>query len=245
MLPLGILFLDQDDLGASEEVLKQVLELDPDNADARFYLALGMRAANRREEAKEMLETACSLDRENANYQKWLGLVFMETVDLVTALEFTKVSLELNQKDVTAYVQLGAILTALEDLELAEKALRSGLDIAGEDIGCRAELSGVLIELGRLEDAKKELDYTIKRDGDEHPSVLSNLSLLESVNGNGKLAYELIEKAMEMDAKSIDVLLTAHKVFTNLDDKEKTDEVLESIQNVAPDDARVLNLLFV
>jgi tetratricopeptide (TPR) repeat protein len=204
-----------------------------------------MRATDRRDEAKEMLETACSLDRENANYQKWLGLVFMETGDLVTALEFTKTSLELSQKDVTAYVQLGAILNALGDLELAEKALRSGLDIAGEDTRCRAELSGVLIELGRLEEAKKELDHTIKRDGDEHPSVLSNLALLESVNGNGKLAYELVEKAMEMDAKSIDVLLTAHKVFTNLDDKEKIDGVLESIQNVAPDDARVLNLLFV
>ena len=54
-----------------------------------------------------------------------------------------------------------------------------------------------------------------------------------------------LDQAMEMDAKSIDVLLTAHKVFTNLDDKEKIDGVLESIQNVAPDDARVLNLLFV
>ncbi len=99
MLHLGILFLDQDDLDASEKVLNQVLELDPDNADARFYLALGMRATDRREDAKEMLETACSLDRENANYQKWLGLVFMETGDLVTALEFTKASLEFNQKE--------------------------------------------------------------------------------------------------------------------------------------------------
>ena len=203
-----------------------------------------MRATDRREEAKEMLETACSLDRENANYHKWLGLVFMETGDSVTALEFTRTSLELNQKDVTAYVQLGAILKALEDLELAEKALRSGLEIEIEDIRCRAELSGVLIELGRLEDAKKELDHIIDKDGKEHPSALSNLALLESINGSGELASELAQKAMEMDVKSIDVLLTAHKVFTNLDDKEKIKKILESIQNIAPDDARVLNLLF-
>jgi tetratricopeptide (TPR) repeat protein len=191
-----------------------------------------------------MLETACSLDRENGNYHKWLGLIFMETGDLVTALEFTKTSLELDQEDVTAYVQLGAILNALEDLELAEKAFRSGLEIASEDIRCRAELSGVLIELGRLEDAKKELEYIIESNGKEHPSALSNLAFLESINGDEKLAAELVERAMEMDVKSIDVLLIAHKVFTNLNDKEKTDYILESIQKIAPDDARVLNLLF-
>ena len=168
----------------------------------------------------------------------------METGDLVTALEFTKTSLELDHEDVTAYVQLGAILNALQDLELAEKALRSGLEIASEDIRCRAELSGVLIELGRLADAKKELEFIIESNGKEHPSALSNLAFLESINGNEKLAAELVERAMEMDVKSIDVLLTAHKVFTNLNDKEKTDYILENIQKIAPDDARVLNLLF-
>ena len=142
--------------------------------------------------------------------------------------------MELNHKDVTEYVLLGAILKALDDLQLAEKSLRSGLEIEIEDIRCRAELSGVLIELGRLEDAKKELDHIIDKDGKEHPSALSNLALLESINGSGKLASELAQKAMEMDLKSVDVLLTAHKVFTNLDDKEKTDEILESIQILQP-----------
>ena len=223
--------------------MQQVLELDADYADARFYLALNMRATNRREEAKEMLELACALDRENSNYHKWLGLIFMETGDLVAALEYTKTALELDGDDVTAYVQLGGISCALEDLVLAEKALRSGLDINPEDIRCRAELAGVLIETDQFEAAKKELDTLESKGGREHGIALSSLALFESFKGDEQKALDLIENAMEIDGKSIDVLLRSYKIFTKLSDPSKANRVLDALQDIAPDDSRVMGLL--
>ncbi|MBT6304635.1 MAG: tetratricopeptide repeat protein, partial [Rhodospirillaceae bacterium] len=77
----------------------------------------------------------------------------------------------------------------------------------------------------------------------DHGSALSSLALFESFKGDKKKTLDLIENAMELDGKSIDVLLKAYKVFTKLDDPKKANRVLDALQNIAPDDPRVMGLL--
>ena len=48
---------------------------------------------------------------------------------------------------------------------------------------------------------------------------------------------------MKVDGKSIDVLLRAYKIFTKLGDPKKANRVLDELQDIAPDDPRVMGLL--
>jgi tetratricopeptide (TPR) repeat protein len=243
LLHLGILLLDQGDITESEKVLREIIVLDSNHADCRFYIAIGMRADNRHEAAKEMLETAWSLNRESAIYSKWLGLLSMETGDLVSALEYSKISIELDGTDITCFVQIGAIFAALDDFELAEKAYRSGLEVNKTDIRCRAELAGVLVELGRLDEAKTEIDYIMNEGGRDSASALANAALLESLGEDKQKARIDIEKAIELGPKSLDVLLSAFKVFNNIKDIDRSASILDQMQSIAADDARVLSAL--
>ena len=91
--------------------------------------------------------------------------------------------------------------------------------------------------------AKKELDTVMSKGGREHGNALSSLALFESLKGDEKKTLDLIEDAMEADGKSIDVLLRAYKIFTKLGDPKKANRVLDALQDIAPDDPRVMGLL--
>tara|TARA_Y100000588_G_C14275588_1_gene934162 strand:- start:561 stop:1535 length:975 start_codon:yes stop_codon:yes gene_type:complete len=243
LLHLGILLLEQNDIRESEVALRKVMELDPDHADARFYIALGMRASNRREDAKVILKAAQEIDRENASYSKWQGLLSLETGDLVSALEFSNHAIELDAGDVTTFVQLGVILNALADPELAERTFRSGLQVDPDDIRCRSGLAATLIDLDRKEEAQQELDRATEINGEGHPSLLSVIALSDSLNNNKTEAREKIEQALDMDSASLEILLTAYKVMKNIGDDSAAEKLLEDMQEIAPDDARVMELL--
>ena len=43
--------------------------------------------------------------------------------------------------------------------------------------------------------------------------------------------------------RSLDILLLAHQLMVNLEEDEKAEEILETMQNLAPDDARVMTAL--
>lgn len=244
LLHLGILFLEQNNFKESEETLRKVLDLDGDHSDAMFYIALGMRAEGRRDEALVTLKGADLRDRENANYKKWLGLLAMETGDLVSALEETNQAAELDHRDVTIFFQLGTILHAVDDLTLAEKAYLTGLEVDPGDARCRSGLVAALIDLGRLEDAENELGKISVVDAEGHPMALSISALLKSVTEQQEEAKRLIESALNTDASSLEILLVGYRVMENLGENEAAEKLLEEMQAIAPDDARVMAALF-
>jgi tetratricopeptide (TPR) repeat protein len=243
LLHLGILYLEQNEFSKSEEVLRKVIELDPDHSDARLYIALGKRAGGEREDAKALLEVAEELDGQNANYKKWLGLLSLETGDLVAALEYTNNSIELDPLDISVYSQLGTICNEMDDFGLAEKSYAAGLKIDPDDMRCLAGLASTFIKLGKLDEAKREIIEANRKGGEEHPLVLAVSALLDSFAGQKQEALGKIERVLTTESSSLDILLVAHQLMVNLEEDEKAEEILETMQSLAPDDARVMTAL--
>ena len=63
------------------------------------------------------------------------------------------------------------------------------------------------------------------------------------MRGDKQKAQINIEKALELDSKSLDVLLTAFKVFNNIGDVDRSTSMLDDLQSIAADDGRVLSIL--
>ena len=175
--------------------------------------------------------------------KKWLGLISLETGDPVAALEYTNHSIELDPLDVSVYSQLGAILNEMDDPDLAKKSYAAGIKVDPDDMRCRAGLASTLIKLGKLEDAKREIIEANKNGDEEHPLVLSVSALLDSFSGQKQEALNKIERVLTAESRSLDVLLLAHQLMTNLEEDEKAEEILETMQSLAPDDARVMTAL--
>ena len=242
-LHLGILYLEQNDFEKSEEILRKVIEQEPDHSDARLYIALGMRAKGERDAARALLEAAEELNSDNASYKKWLGLLSLETGDLVTALDYTNRSIELDPLDISVYSQLGTILNEMDDHQLAEKCYTSGLKVDSQNMHCRAGLAGTLIKLGKLDEAEIELRQAVELGGEQHPLVLSLSALLDAFADKKRDAQSKIESALSTDAASLEILLIAYEVMQNIEEEKKAEDILNTMQNIAPDDARVMSAL--
>ena len=100
-----------------------------------------------------------------------------------------------------------------------------------------------MIKLGKLDEAKREIIEANKRGGEQHPLVLSVSALLDSFSGQKQEALSKIDHVLTTDSSSLDILLVAYQLMVNLEEDEKAEEILETMQNLAPDDARVMTVL--
>ena len=104
-------------------------------------------------------------------------------------------------------------------------------------------MASTLIKLGKLDEAKREIIEANKRGGGQHPLVLSVSALLDSFAGQKQEALGKIERVLTTESSSLDILLVAHQLMVNLEEDEKAEEILETMQSLAPDDARVMTAL--
>ena len=131
----------------------------------------------------------------------------------------------------------------MDDPDLAEKSYAAGIKVDPDDMRCRAGLAATLIKLGKLDDARREIIEANKKGDEEHPLVLSVSALLDSCSGQKQEALSKIEGVLITESSSLDILLLAHQLMVNLEEDEKADEILETMQSLAPDDARVMTAL--
>ena len=134
-------------------------------------------------------------------------------------------------------------LNEMDDFDLAVKSYAAGLKIDPDDMRCRGGLASTLIKLGKLDEAKREIIEANKRGGEQHPLVLSVSALLDSFSGQKQEALSKIDHVLTTDSSSLDILLVAYQLMVNLEEDEKAEEILETMQNLAPDDARVMTVL--
>jgi tetratricopeptide (TPR) repeat protein len=125
-----------DQVEESESLFRQLVETEPNDANAANYL--GYMWADREmhlEEALELIARAVSLDPENSAYLDSLGWVHYRLGDLAEAERWLRRAVDLggNFGDGTIYCHLGEVLLAGGDRAEARRYLVLGLDMGCED----------------------------------------------------------------------------------------------------------------
>jgi len=120
-----------DQVEESEELFRQLVDAEPNDANAANYL--GYMWADREvrlEEALELIARAVSLDPENSAYLDSLGWVHFRLGDLPEAERWLRRAADLggNLGDGTIYCHLGEVLLAGGDRTEARRYLVLGLD---------------------------------------------------------------------------------------------------------------------
>jgi len=125
-----------DQVEESEALFRQLVETEPNDANAANYL--GYMWADREvrlEEALELIARAVSLDPENSAFLDSLGWVHFRLGDLAEAERWLRRAVDLggNLGDGTIFCHLGEVLLAGGDRSEARRYLVLGLDLGCED----------------------------------------------------------------------------------------------------------------
>lgn len=124
---LAMLYERQGNYTEFESLMRRVIELDPDNANA--YNSLGYTFADRNirlEEAQDLLEQAIELDPDNPYIQDSVGWYFYRVGDYQAALEYLERSYrQLPAAEVAAH--LGEVLWVMKRRDDARRIWSEGL----------------------------------------------------------------------------------------------------------------------
>lgn len=130
---LAMLYERQGKVEEFETLMREVIDLDPDNANAYNSLGYTFADQNRNlEEAQALLDRALELDPENPYIQDSVGWFFYRTGDLQAALEYLERSYrQLPAAEVAAH--LGEVLWALGRRDDARRIWNEGLDLDADN----------------------------------------------------------------------------------------------------------------
>lgn len=125
---LAMLYERQGKIEAFERLMRQVIELDPDNANA--YNSLGYTYADQNrnlEEAEELLERALELEPDNPFILDSVGWYLYRTGDFQAAIEYLERSYrQLPAADVAAH--LGEVFWAIDRKDEARRIWKQAYD---------------------------------------------------------------------------------------------------------------------
>ena len=163
-LQKGIAAQQQGDHATAEQIYKQVLQIDPENAEANHLMGTLAHQLGRHDLALAFLERAVSFAPQNANFHNMVGVVARETGQHEKSESAYKSALRIDPNFVTASNGLGLLYKEAGDLALAETWILKALKQDPNFAGGYNNLGNVYEAAGEIEKATAAYENGLKAD---------------------------------------------------------------------------------
>jgi len=219
---------------AAEEIWRQVIEQDPDNAPA--YLGLGnrLRDQNKLEEAIAAYEKAIEVDPNYAFAYVGLGNALRSDNQLEAAKTQYQQAIELNPNLPGVYWNLGNVLSELGDLEEAIAQFRIALKLKPDSVPVYNDLGDVLLNLGNVEEAIATYNEAIDL-GSRYVSSYVGLGNALQENNQLDQAIEAYKSAIQLDAFEASAYFALGDIYYQQEDWQQAVEVYQAGVNIQED----------
>ncbi len=192
---------------------RKALQMDPDNANWHFNLAVSLRKSNQEPEALEELRKACDLDPKEPRWFADLAASLSQTGDLDGAVVNYRKSLSLNPSNAEVEADLGVALfkdgQAQEGYEHLQKAVEMDPGFADG----HNDLATALAKMGRVDEAVVEVQKAIAL-SPSSAEYRYNLGFALELRGDLAGAVEAFQKSVELsegkDARCLAALADAY-----------------------------------
>lgn len=169
----GDMYEHQKRYDLAEKTFRQILDLDPANAEALNYLGYMLADQNvKLQEAQDLVKRAVGLDPNNYAYLDSLGWVYYRLNKLDDAVQQLRRSIELSSKDPTihehlgdVYFKQGKLKEAIAEWQTSLKAWTTGspADVEPEEVAnVQKKLDSARVRLAQ-EEGPKRGDQPVKR----------------------------------------------------------------------------------
>lgn len=210
----------------AEEAYGNILNKQPDNADALHYLGLLLVIANEPEQAIQLIEQSLSINPNNAAAHSNLGNMLRDAGRFEDALKHLRQSIELDSEVASTQADLGRVLMDTGQLEEAAESLQKAVSLDSNNLEAQSNLGLVSLNLGRADIAAQSFKQAIAINA-EIPDLYLNYSLALQEQGQLDEALEQIKKAESMDSSQADFAFNRGTIYQDLG---RADEAIEAYE---------------
>ena len=177
------------------EIYQQIIQLQPNHADAYYHLAMINEQMQRYSQAHEMLLKSISIDDTQAEYHYSLGLVSQQLGLIEQAIDAYQTAISLNTQDVDAYNNLGNLLCEIGNIQQAELVYRNAIANVPQHFGSYLNLGNLFMNQ-QLVDAAIAVYESALQFHPDNQDILHNLGIaFESKKEPAKSAFYLGKSA--------------------------------------------------
>jgi tetratricopeptide (TPR) repeat protein len=232
----GAAYVEAGSLNEAVIEYRNVLQIDPNNAEAHYALAKAYLELKRGKDAYWELSETVRLAPKNIDARLTLGGLSLMAQNFDEALEQAQRTIELDPSKSSAYVLYGQALEALDRAEEAEAQYLKAVETDPDEGPYRLVLAGYHVRQGDRESAEPMLREFTKID----PGFLSYSSLGRFLAGDRSRVPEAtaaFEKAIELsaDENRAAALQNLAKYYLALERAPEAVTLLESGIEQAPD----------
>lgn len=227
--------------GAPEKTaseLKEVLRLEPSNAEAAYRLAWLLLSQGRIDECISFVEKLKATLAVSAPLLGVLGDAYLRKNDRAAGVSALNSAIELKPDDPAYHFSLGAAwLKHPADLQEAEQSFREFLKLRPEDAQGQLHLGYVLLKQKQHGEARELLERSIQKSSGT-PEAFYYLGLIAQGQNEDARAMELFEKAIQLAPQFAHVHIALGSTYLKLKDYPRAQQALETGVKLSPEDAK-------
>jgi tetratricopeptide (TPR) repeat protein/SAM-dependent methyltransferase len=185
-------------LAEAETLYRQILQTEPNHADALHLLGVIAHQSGKHEIAVEYIARAIALNPAAAEYHNNIGEVYRALAKMSEAEASFQRALALNPASAEAMNNMGAVLQAQGKLEEAAAHYRQALAVQPANAEAHFNLGAALQQQGRQDEA---VEYYLKALSlkPAHAAACYNLGNIHQVQGRTEKAMEYYLKAISLN----------------------------------------------
>jgi tetratricopeptide (TPR) repeat protein len=204
---LGGLYFDNRRYEEAETMMREAVELFPNDFAVNLILGLSLAQQNKAAESKDYLKKAVELNPSDVNSLSAYGFTLSQLKENDEAIEYLKRALRLDPNNVNVIGQLGLIYNNLEMMAESDSLYELALQIDPQNALINNNYAYSLSERNlQLERALEMIEIAIAADS-SNSSYLDTYGWIFFKLGEYAKAYYYIKKAIDVDGKANAVLM--------------------------------------
>jgi protein O-GlcNAc transferase len=230
-------------LDQAEQIYRQILDMDPKQADAWHLVGVLAYQRGKNDLAIEQIRKAIALQPAAAPYHNNLGLAYRASHQLAEARSCHEEALRLDAGYAAAHANLGYILREQSRLPEALDCYRQAIRLRPDYAAAHHGLGVVFQDLGRLAEAVTSYDEALRLQPAMADAHYHRAEALEDL-GQLQEALDGYQQAVRCQPGHVDAFHSAGCLLENLGRNDEAQEWrLRPFHTVADDGARIRALL--
>lgn len=234
---LAYLYLLKGEPEKTASELKEVLRLEPANAEAGYRLAWLLLSQDRFDECISLVEKLKQAQKLSAPVLAVLGDAYLKKGDKGEAVSALKSAVELRPDEPSYHFALGvAWLKHPPDLPGAELSFRRLLTLRPDDVPGQLHLGYVLLKQKKHAEAREWLEKSIRKAGT--PEAFYYLGLIAQGQNEDARAIELFGKSIQLAPSYAHVHVALGATYLKLKNYPRAQQSLETGVKLSPEDSK-------
>ncbi len=247
-LTLGRLYLTKENADKAIEILAEVIDAEPQFADAVALLAEAHEAKGDWEAATAVYERAVLVDPGRARYRRQLATALLNADQPERALEVLRDLVQIRPDDAAGWYALSDLELQLRNAAEAETAVRRVIELEPEGLRGPYLLTQILAAQSRYQELTDLLGSIVERaalanvDPGQIASLLQRLAAAHEQLGDHDAAIGALSSALDLSPSDLGVQAQLAQMYVEAERLDDAADIVARAQSQRPDNLMLSRL---